>query len=952
MAERSISVRLRADVSQYMASLKTASRETARFSDRLMSRAESAGAAFTTVGSSLTRFGMATAGALALSTKAAIDWESAWVGVQKTVDGSASEMAALEGELREMAKTLPIAHEEIAGVAAAAGQLGVRREDIADFTRTMIDLGQSTNLAAEEAATAIARFSNIMGTAHDDVDRVGSALVALGNNSATTEAEIMSMASRMAGAGALIGATESDVLAMAAALSSIGIEAEAGGGSMSRIMQQIYSAVQQGGKAVEGFARVAGTSASQFAEAFRRDPVSAINQFVQGLNRVEASGGNVVATLNEVGIRSSEDMRTVLGLKGATDLLSESLDLASTSWRENSALTEEAEQRYATAASKIQMAWNTVKDAAISVGEAIAPVVSFVAETIGSVVEGFNSLPGPVKTAVAVIGSAAAGLSLLGGAALLMLPRIAETRRAMSELGVTGANLRRGMSRTGDALARVGDSLKTHWKASLVGVGVIVADIIRQTNRLNPNIEALSAGLERFAREGELSGEAARILGQDMGDLAYAIDAVNSNSFDKAITSVAESITGLVGYAPFERAQEMIRGIDQSLSSMVESGNAQEAARVVELLAERTGKSVEEFKKALPGYTSALEVASERAKEAGTASDDAADGIDEIGVSAAESAEQVKSLVESISDLNSEFYDARAASRDYEQALDDANETIRENGANLDITTEAGRRNEAALDALAKAALQSAEATLKAAAENGNLGSVLPGVLDRIQQQKADFVSAATAAGMEREEAKKLADQLYQLPDEVVTLIQTPGAADALSTTQQLINRYNTIPRHIRTVIETVMPLAGVPMSLLRMVGGRADGGLIPGYATGGVVGFPSGGLVRGPGGPRTDSVLAAVSAGEYVVNAKATQNNLELLEAINSGEVSMAGASTTPRVSGARMIPAPSQGGGGTTIVVNAPNYLGTPQELFRAVRQEVSKSYGGDVQRAFGRG
>src|SRR5690606_28402813 len=221
MAERSISVRLRADVSQYMASLKTASRETARFSDRLMSRAESAGAAFTAVGSSLTRFGMATAGALALSTKAAIDWESAWVGVQKTVDGSASEMAALEGELREMAKTLPIAHEEIAGVAAAAGQLGVKREDIASFTRTMIDLGQSTNLAAEEAATAIARFSNIMGTAHDHVDRVGSALVALGNNSATTEAEIMSMASRMAGAGALIGATESDVLAMAAALSSI-----------------------------------------------------------------------------------------------------------------------------------------------------------------------------------------------------------------------------------------------------------------------------------------------------------------------------------------------------------------------------------------------------------------------------------------------------------------------------------------------------------------------------------------------------------------------------------------------------------------------------------------------------------------------------------------------------------------------------------------------------------
>src|SRR5690606_29261298 len=155
---------------------------------------------------------------------------------------------------------------------------------------------------------------------------------------------------------------------------------------------------------------------------------------------------------------------------------------------------------------------------------------------------------------------------------------------------------------------------------------------------------------------------------------------------------------------------------------------------------------------------------------------------------------------------------------------DDANETIRENGANLDITTEAGRKNEAALDALAKAALQSAEATLKAAAENGNLGSVLPRVLDRLQQQKADFVSAAIAAGMEREEAKRLADQLYRLPGEVVTQIRTPGAAAALSAVQQLINRYNAVPRHIRTVIETVMPLAGVQMSMLRMIGGRADG--------------------------------------------------------------------------------------------------------------------------------
>ena len=941
MAERSVSVRLRAEVTGYMASMRQASRATSDFANRAIDRADRSRMAFETMGGTLTRFGMVTAGAMALSTKAAIDWESAWVGVQKTVDGSATEMAALEGELREMAKTLPITHEEIAGVAAAAGQLGVKREDITAFSKTMIDLGQSTNLASEEAATAIARFSNIMGTSHSEVDRLGSALVALGNNSATTEAEIMSMASRMAGAGNLIGASESDVLAMATALSSIGIEAEAGGGSMSRVMQQIYADVQEGGEALEAFARVAGTSAAEFATRFRSDPVSAINDFVQGLNRVEKSGGNVVQTLNDVGIRSSEDMRTVLGLKGATDLLSDSLDLSSQAWEENSALTEEANQRYDTAASKIKIAWNTIKDAAITVGEAIAPVVTFIADAIGTVVGAFTALPGPVQAAIGVLTGVAGAAALVGGAALLLLPRIADTRRAMQEMNLTGSRLRAGMSSTGDRIARVGDMMRTHWKAGLVGVGLVVAELVRQANQITPNIEAMAVGLEKFGETGKVTGELSRVLGGDIDDLAYAIDAVNSNGFDKAVTSVAESITGLVGYAPFEEAKTRIEGIDQALSSLVKSGNSEAAASAIEEIAQKTGKSIDEVKKAFPEYKAALEVASEEAKKAGKSSDEAADGIDQVGVEAADSAEQVKELVDSISDLNSEFYDARASARAYEQALDDANETIATNGSNLDITTKKGRENQAALDDLAKSAMDAAEATLKEAESNGTLGQVLPGVISKIQQQRSDWLSAAEAAGMNRSKAQELANQLFRLPSEVSTHVTTPGLSGAISRAWALHNAFQSIPRNIRTVITAVMPIAGV-------VSGLAGAYASMGRADGGIVGYAEGGLVRGPGGPRTDSIVTALSNGEFVVNAKATQENRGLLEAINDGKLTSAGST----VNYVQSAPKPASGGGGTTVVVNAPNYVGTPDELFRAVRREVSKSYGGNVQKALGKG
>ena len=77
----------------------------------------------------------------------------------------------------------------------------------------MVRLVDSTNLSADEAATAIAQLYNIMGSDINTVDRFGAAIVALGNNAATTEADILNMASRIASSGKQVGLTEQEVLA-------------------------------------------------------------------------------------------------------------------------------------------------------------------------------------------------------------------------------------------------------------------------------------------------------------------------------------------------------------------------------------------------------------------------------------------------------------------------------------------------------------------------------------------------------------------------------------------------------------------------------------------------------------------------------------------------------------------------------------------------------------------
>ena len=111
----------------------------------------------------------------------------------------------------------------------------------------MIDLGNSTNLSSEDAASQLAKFANITEMSQKDFDKLGSSIVDLGNNFATTEADIVDMAMRLAGAGHQVGMSEGQILGLATALSSVGIEAEMGGSAMSKAMVKMQNAVELGG---------------------------------------------------------------------------------------------------------------------------------------------------------------------------------------------------------------------------------------------------------------------------------------------------------------------------------------------------------------------------------------------------------------------------------------------------------------------------------------------------------------------------------------------------------------------------------------------------------------------------------------------------------------------------------------------------------------------------------
>lgn len=357
-------------------------------------------------------------GAFGYAAKEAISFEDAFAGVEKTVDGSEEDLAQLESQLVEMSHNIPVTAKELSNIAQSAGQLGIHLDTIDQFTETIAKLNSATNLG-EEGATILARIANITGMEQtgENFERLGSAIVELGNTSATTESEIANMAMRLAGAGSQVGMSVSDILGISAALSSLGLQAEAGGSAISRVLTDMQLAVETGNASLKQFADVAGMTSEEFVAAFNEDAAGALAAFISGLGSGTQSATQL---LDQMGITEVVITDTLKRASNAEDLFATSIENANRAYEENVALTNEAEKRNQTMASRLTMVKNRVDTAARSLGNTLMPVLEEVAEKVGEAADWFASLDEATVKNVVQWGALAAAvgptLKLLGTA--------------------------------------------------------------------------------------------------------------------------------------------------------------------------------------------------------------------------------------------------------------------------------------------------------------------------------------------------------------------------------------------------------------------------------------------------------------------------------------------------------------------------------------------------------
>lgn len=343
-------------------------------------------------------------------------FESAFTGVRKTVDATEEEYSQLSDWIMEASTRMASSKNDIASTMEIAGQLGIRGvSSLEKFTETMIMLGDTTNLSSEEAASALARFMNITGDSAENADRIGSVIVDLGNHFATTESDITEMATRLASAGTIAGLSATDILGLSTAMSSVGIQAEAGGTAMAQTLQKITMAIETNSDSVETYASVAGMSAQEFANAWKNEPVVALQAFIAGLGDLNEADESVVMVLDELGLKGIRQSNMLQALSLSSDMMTNAVNTASEAYKNNTALVNEAEQRYGTMESRMQQTREKMSNLALEVGDRLLPYMDKLISFGGMLMDMWDGLSDGAKDAIVIGGILIAGvLKIIG----------------------------------------------------------------------------------------------------------------------------------------------------------------------------------------------------------------------------------------------------------------------------------------------------------------------------------------------------------------------------------------------------------------------------------------------------------------------------------------------------------------------------------------------------------
>lgn len=474
----------------------------------------------------------------------------------------------------------------------------------------------------------------------------------------------------------------------------------------------------------------------------------------------------------------------------------------------------------------------------IKSGSAANDVLRGLVQGLTGIAEVVADLPAPVLGAGLAIGSVASAVGLVGGTALLAIPKIAEFRGAWKTLAADAPEVT-------SKLKGVSSFLAGPWG---VAIGTAIA-----------MLGAIAISQQTYAREVDSLTDT---LDRNTGAFTENTRAAVAKTLqDKGILDAAKGLglsLQVVTDAAMGNAKQMaiVKAAQDEYNS-----SAGEGTRLAEGLWEGMGGATSSgIVGALEGVNGQLDASKTKLDEtkeatngAKTATDSHVTSLETLAGQSNDTANQIDDLAQAIRDFGQTQFDVNSTSRDFEAAIDTATEKleaqaeafVRANGSldgytnSLDIGTAAGRENQAAIDAIASSANASASAILVQTGSVDQSTAALDRGRDALRNQLAQFGITGAAADV-------YIGKLLSTPSEVATQAKLSGIDEAEAILSNLARNRTAL---IQAAIE-----AGAPAGQANAAY-KADGGAI-----------------YGPGGPRDDKIPAMLSNGEHVLTASDVQ--------------------------------------------------------------------------------
>ena len=327
----------------------------------------------------------ATAGVVMGLAEEAIKFESAMADVKKVVDFESPDgLKNLQKDILEMTRTIPMAKEELAQIAASGGQLGVAEKDLKSFTETIAKMGVAFDMPAEQAGDSMAKLANVYKIPIAQIGKLGDAINHLSNSSPAKASDIVNALGRVGGVAKQFGLTELQTASLSNAFISLRKTPEVAGTAINGMLTKLMTADKQGKKfqtVLEGM----GTDAKALKKAIAENGEQALMDFLRQIEKLPKEN-QMGALVDLFGLEYADD---VAALVGGLDTYKKSIDELKKAGKGGKpefmgSMEKEFAARSATTENGLTLMKSGFAELKTVVGDRLLPVINKVSAFIGN----------------------------------------------------------------------------------------------------------------------------------------------------------------------------------------------------------------------------------------------------------------------------------------------------------------------------------------------------------------------------------------------------------------------------------------------------------------------------------------------------------------------------------------------------------------------------------------